>query len=161
MKASVWGMIVAGGLYFLIVIASVSVFGSEEIKLLLWPTLELAKTTSLPANILERLDAAFLAIWVTAVFTSLFSTYYLTIHSVSKLFRMHDHRPFSFLLLPYLFFLAIVPQNILHMYKIIEWAGQIGLAFTVLYPFLLWLIAVIRRKKGERNDDRRELEPSG
>ena len=161
MKASVWGMIVAGGLYFLIVIASVSVFGSEEMKLLLWPTLELAKTTSLPANILERLDAAFLAVWVTAVFTSLFSTYYLTIHSISKLFRMKDHRPFSFLLLPYVFFLAMMPQNILHMYKIIELAGQIGLALTVLYPFLLWLIAVIRRKKGERNDDRRQLEQSG
>src|SRR5690606_29807972 len=49
LKASFWGLFIAGGLYFMIVIATVAVFGSEEIKFLLWPTYELAKMTSLPA----------------------------------------------------------------------------------------------------------------
>ncbi|WP_326998677.1 GerAB/ArcD/ProY family transporter [Cohnella kolymensis] len=103
-KASFMGMSVAGVLYFLIVVATVAVFGPEEIKRLLWPTLELAKTTSLPANILERLDAAFLAVWVTAVFTTLYSSYFLTIHCMSKLFRLRDHKLFSFFVMPFVFF---------------------------------------------------------
>jgi len=47
LTAALWGMAMAGGIYLMIVIATVSVFGPEEVKNLLWPTLELAKTTSL------------------------------------------------------------------------------------------------------------------
>ncbi|WP_407649410.1 GerAB/ArcD/ProY family transporter [Brevibacillus composti] len=78
--ASSLAILVSGGLYVLIVIASIAIFGAEETKLLLWPTLELARMTSLPAYILERLDILFLAVWVTAVFTTLFSSYYFTLH---------------------------------------------------------------------------------
>lgn len=155
MTASIVGMSVAGGLYLLIVIATVSVFGAEEIKNLLWPTLELAKTTSLPANILERLDAAFLALWVTAVFTTLFTTYYFTIHSLSRLFRLRDHKMFSFWLFPFVFVAAMVPQNVLQMYRIIQVAGRWGLVVTVAYPLLLFVVALIRRKKEGKNSEHR------
>ncbi|QNK55914.1 endospore germination permease [Paenibacillus sp. PAMC21692] len=149
MKASIVGMLFAGGLYITIVAATVSVFGSEEIEKLLWPTLELAKATSLPANILERLDAAFLAVWVTAVFTTLFSSYFLTIHSISKLFRLSDHRMLSFFLLAFVFILAMLPQNILQMYTIIQNFGRIGLIITIAYPGMLLAIALMRKKRGE------------
>ncbi|CAG7646515.1 endospore germination permease [Paenibacillus allorhizosphaerae] len=148
MISSFWGMIIAGGLYLSIVIASVGVFGSEETSNLLWPTLELAKTTTLPGNILERLDAAFLAVWVTAVFTTLFSTYYFTIHTFSKMIRLRDHKVLSLFILPFLFAAAMYPENILHMYEIISLVGRMGLLVTVAYPLLLLIVASIRRKKG-------------
>ena len=148
MKASFWGMFIAGGLYLSIVIASVGVFGSEETSNLLWPTLELAKTTTLPGNILERLDAAFLAVWVTAVFTTLFSTYYFTIHTFSKLIRLRDHKVLSLFVLPFLFAAAMYPENITHMYEIITAVGRMGLLVTIAYPMLLLIVAFIRRKKG-------------
>lgn len=153
MKASLWGMMIAGGLYVTIVAATVSVFGSEETKNLLWPTLELAKATSLPANVLERLDAAFLAVWVTAVFTTLFSSYFLAIKEMSKLFRLRDHKMFSFCLLPVVFFMAMLPQNILHMYEIIQSVGRIGLVITIVYPGLLLIIAMIRKKRGDPSEN--------
>lgn len=155
MKASALGMLIAGGLYVIIVIATVSVFGAEEIKQLLWPTLELAKATSLPANILERLDAAFLAVWVTAVFTTLFSSYFLTIQAISHLFRLHDHKVFSFFILPFVFVTAMLPQNIVQMYGIIENVGRIGLCMTIGYPGMLLLISIIRKKRGNPVEDKR------
>ncbi len=151
MKASFWGMFIAGGLYLLIVIAAVGAFGAEEIKLLLWPTLELAKTTSLPANILERLDAAFLAVWVIAVFSTLLSSYYLTVHSMSKLFRLRDHKLFSLFVLPFVFVMAMLPENVLQMYEIIEIVGRNGLCITIAYPCVLLAVAIIRKKGGKRH----------
>ncbi|TDF95811.1 GerAB/ArcD/ProY family transporter [Paenibacillus piri] len=153
MKASFWGMLIAGGSYFSFVVGTVAVFGAEETKLLLWPTLELAKTTTLPGNILERLDAAFLAVWVTAVFTTLFSSFYLTIHVASKLFKLRDHKMFTFFILPYLFVLAMLPQNILHMYHITVSVIQYGLLITIGYPLCLLLIAVMRKKRGSMNGE--------
>lgn len=148
MTAAFWGMFIAGGLYFATVTGAIGVFGPEETKNLLWPTLELAKTTSLPGNILERLDAAFLAVWVTAVFTTLFSTYYFTIHVISKLFRLRDHKMLSLFVLPFLFAMAMVPQNVLQMYEFISVAGRLGLIITIGYPFILLVIAAIRKKRG-------------
>lgn len=157
-KSIFWAIMIAGGIYLLIVIAVVAVFGNEEVKNLLWPTLELAKTTSLPANILERLDAAFLAVWVTAVFTTLFATYYLTAHALSRLLGLKDHRLFSSALLPFVFVMAMLPQNIMQMYQIIQVVLRYGLLLTIGYPLLLLIVAVIRKKKG--NDHEKPMEPS-
>ncbi|NOV02110.1 GerAB/ArcD/ProY family transporter [Paenibacillus planticolens] len=148
MLAGVIGMVIAGSLYTLIVIATVGVFGAEEIKKLVWPTLELAKTTSLPANILERLDGAFLAIWVTGVFTTLLSSHYSTIYFIGQLFRMRDHKMFSFFLVPFIYVLAMFPQNVLQMYQIIQLVGRWGLVITIFYPCVLLIVAMIRKKKG-------------
>ncbi|SFI78032.1 spore germination protein [Paenibacillus sp. UNC496MF] len=153
MQASFWGILIAGGMYMSIVIAAVGVFGAEEIKHLLWPTLELAKATTLPANVLERLDAAFLAVWVTAVFTTLLSTYFLTIRLSSELFRLRDHKPFSTFVLPFVFVMALIPRNIFQMYDVIELVGTVGLAITIGYPGLLLIVALIRRKRGNQPNE--------
>jgi spore germination protein len=149
MKAGCWAMAIAGGLYFSIVIGAVGVFGSEETNKLLWPTLELAKTTTLPGNVLERLDAAFLAVWVIAVFTTLFSSYYFTVHALSKLLRLRDHKMFSIFILPILFAAAMFPENVLHMYRIITIVGIWGLLLTIGYPLLLLLLAAVRKIRGD------------
>ncbi|MEK0317007.1 GerAB/ArcD/ProY family transporter [Cohnella sp. 56] len=150
--AGIWGIMIAGGLYVIIVIAVVGVFGAQETKLLLWPTLELAKATSLPANVLERLDAAFLAVWVTAVFTTLFSSYYLTTQAMTQILRLRDERIFSFFLLPIIYVMAMIPENIVKMYEAVVKMGSVGLFVTMGYPGLLLLISLIRRKKGEPAD---------
>ncbi|GAX91945.1 GerAB/ArcD/ProY family transporter [Effusibacillus lacus] len=150
MKASIWGMLVAGGLYLAAVVASLAVFGVDEIKLLLWPTLELAKTTSIPGEILERLDAAFLAVWVTAVFTTLFSCYFLTVHAISELFRLRDHRMFSLFVFPFVYVIAMLPQNVVNLYEVIDIMSRMGLWITIAYPSILLVVASIRKIRGNR-----------
>ncbi|ANY71131.1 GerAB/ArcD/ProY family transporter [Paenibacillus ihbetae] len=148
MRASIWAMLVTGLLYTLIVIATVGLFGAEETKTLLWPTLELAKATSLPANVLERLDAVFLAVWVTAVFTSLFSCYYFTIYSISKLLKLADQGMLSFFILPILFVLAMLPQSLLELNELNAVISKFGLLITIVYPGMLLVIAKLRKKRG-------------
>lgn len=151
-RASFWGAVIAGTLYTAIAAATVSVFGPEQIRQLLWPTLELAKTTTFPANIPERMDAAFLALWVTAVFTTLLSNYVMTVKAIENLFRLKDYRMLAFFLFPFLFLMAMQPQSILQMYTTIYQVGRWGLALTVGYPTLLLLIAMIRGKRGNTDD---------
>jgi spore germination protein len=151
MKASFFGILISGGLYLLIVIATVAIFGPEEIKQIFWPTLELARTTAVPGNILQRMDIIFLAVWVLAVFTTLFSSYYFTIHSIKELFRLKDHKVLSYFILPFVFFLAMTPQNILHMYEIIQLIGRMGLLITIMYPAFLLLIDFLKSWRRKKN----------
>jgi spore germination protein len=152
LKAALWGISIAGGLYIAIVMATVAVFGPEETNQLLWPTLELARTTALPAAILERLDAIFLIVWVTAVFTTLLSSYFLTIYCINQLFRLRDHKMFSFFLIPIIFILAIIPQNVIQMYQFIEYIGRAGLIITIAYPSLLLVVAWIRKQREDQRE---------
>ncbi|MCL6453607.1 MAG: spore germination protein [Alicyclobacillus sp.] len=149
LRSSVWAMVVASALYLLTVLTTIAVFGAEATKLLLWPTLELAKTTMLPGQVLERLDALFLIVWVTAVFTSLYSTYALTARALQELSGLRDHKLLCVFLLPYVFVIAMLPRDILQMYRAIEWLGRIGLVLTVGYPLLLLIVAVCRKQRGE------------
>ena len=139
MKAGWWAIFISGGLYLLLVVATVSIFGSEEMKTLYWPTLELARTTSLPGNILQRLDVVFISVWVIAVFTTIFASYFLTIHSIKQFFRLQDHKMLAYFMLPFIFILAMLPQNILQLYDIIQFIGRIGLIITILYPMFLYI----------------------
>jgi spore germination protein len=58
---------------------------------------------------------------------------------------------FSMMILPFVFVLAMLPQNVLNMYDIIVWIGQIGLLITVGYPLMLLLMAGLRKKRGDSN----------
>ncbi|MDQ0220773.1 amino acid permease [Peribacillus cavernae] len=147
MKASMWAILISGGLYLLIVVATVSVFGTEEIKQLFWPTLELARTTFLPGNILQRLDVVFLSVWVTAVFTTLFSSYYFTAFSIKQFFQLQDHKMLAYFILPFVFILAMLPLNIFQLYQFIENVGKVGLTITILYPLLLLIIDFMKGKR--------------
>ncbi|CAM4012931.1 GerAB/ArcD/ProY family transporter [Lederbergia lenta] len=152
MKATIWGIFISGALYIMIVIATLAVFGPEEMKKTMWPTLELARATSLPGNILQRLDVVFLAVWVTAVFTTIFSSYMFSVQALKQIFRLQDHKLFSYFLLPIVFVIAMLPENTLQMYQIIGFVGKIGLLITIVSPFLLLIIAKLRKltvKKGE------------
>ncbi|WP_042461992.1 GerAB/ArcD/ProY family transporter [Neobacillus dielmonensis] len=150
-KASLFGISISGGLYLLLVIATVAVFGAEEIKQIFWPTLELARTTALPGNVLQRLDVIFLAVWVTAVFTTLFSSYYFTIYSIQQLLHLQDHKMLSCSIFPFVFISAMLPQNLIQMYEFIKFVGRVGLLITILYPGILLIIDFIKNRRRKEN----------
>ncbi|QQK81619.1 endospore germination permease [Salicibibacter cibi] len=151
MKATVWSSVVAGGMYVFIVINTLVLFGPEEIKNLLWPTLELARTATIPGEFLERLDIFFLVVFVTAVFTTMYTTYMFIVYATKQLFRLRDHKMFSFFMLPFVFVIAMLPQNSIQMYEIIQRIGIAGLVLTLIYPILLYVIARLRKKQGRRS----------
>jgi spore germination protein len=148
MKATIIGMGLSGGVYVFTMIAALAVFGPQEIKLLYWPTLEMAKTTLLPGEVLERLDAIFISVWVIAVFTSIYSTFYITIEVVSQTFGLKDSRMLSLPFATGIFFIAMLPPNIVQLYRVITLAGQYGLILTFGYPLVLWVVALVRRVRG-------------
>lgn len=147
------GIGLAGVLYLILIFATLSVFGFEEINNLLWPTLELAKTAAFPTLFFERLDPIFIAVWVTAVFTAILSSYYIALQGLTHLLRFTNHKALTFLLFPFVFILAMQSSNEVNLYDVIEMVGLIGLPLTVGFPFLLFLIHLIKnfiqKKRGQ------------
>lgn len=152
LRASFWGVVISGGFFIMIIVASIALFGTEEIKTIMWPTLGLARATSFPGNTLQRLDVVFLPIWVTAVFTTIFSNYILTVQALKQCLRLQDHKMLPLFLLPIIFLIAMFPGETIEMYRYIEVVGKYGLVLTFIFPFIILIVAKIRKwpkKKGK------------
>ncbi|MBX6395696.1 MAG: endospore germination permease [Alicyclobacillaceae bacterium] len=142
------GMFLVGALMVMVVVVSLTILGAAETKQFFWPTLEVIRSIVLPGEILERIDILMVIVWVVAVFTTLFSSYYLSVFTFGEMMKLRDHRPFSFFLLPILVTVALVPQDVHSLYRSIQGVGYFIDAASVGYPVLLLVLAWIRGKGG-------------
>lgn len=133
-------------IYLLAVTASLSVFSTEEMKRLIWPTFELVKTTTVPGFILERLESAFLGIWVAAVFTTVSATYYTALLAAQQLLKLRDHKVLAIPLAPVLYMIAMAPQDIQSLYSLVRVVGLAGVGITVGGPLLLFCVGWLRKR---------------
>lgn len=147
-KSGLWGYAI-GSLFFIITITiALAVFGAEEMKHLLWPTLGLGKMVRIPGDVLSRVDAILLIAWIFAVFTTLFSYYFLYVRGVAELMRSSRYRLIAFLGFPFVFMVASLPQDIYEVYYYVLEVTLVGLIITIIYPVLLFILSIIRRQRG-------------
>jgi len=158
------GVAIPGLIYVLIVISSISVFGVEEIRLLAWPTLELVKTSEVPGLILERLESAFLGVWVAAVFTTVGNMYYATAAIARRTFKLKSHRWIALFLLPAYYWFSLIPQNGEMLLKYGRFISNGGMIIAYFVPVLLLILSFARggRKRdgqtqpGQATSDQKE-----
>lgn len=150
LRANLAGVAIPGAVYTLIVLSGIAVFGTEELELLAWPTLELVKVTEVPGLILERLESAFLGVWVAAVFTTTANLYYGASMILKELLGLKGHRLIALIALPVFYWLSLLPQNVHMLFRYQRFSGYLGGVATLTIPLLLFVIAVVRKKGGER-----------
>lgn len=146
-KSVLIGVGAAGSVYVIVVYSVIAVFGIEEIKNILWPTLDLAKTAALPLLFVERMDPIFLAVWVTAVFSAILSSYYISMKGLQHLFGFQNHRVFTIMMIPVVYLAAMRSANLVELYSLVKTVGVVGLIVTGGYPALLWIVQFFRRSR--------------
>lgn len=155
-RAGFYGIAIAMVVYTLIVVAGIVVFGYEELQRVAWPTLELVKTTQVPGLILERLESAFLAVWVAAVFTTVANAYYAVVYGLRQLFNkgIVFQRILSAILFIPLFYIALWPQNIVDIFRVSSYLGLVSLSLNIGVPFL-YLFLIFARGLGRSQKERK------
>ncbi|MGN8770198.1 GerAB/ArcD/ProY family transporter [Paenibacillus barengoltzii] len=148
MKSVMLGIAVSASLYLLLVLSTIGIYGVRETLLLIYPTLEMARSIAVGGDVIERMDALFIIMWVINVYTTMFSTYYITSITFSKLLKFQDHRLVTTLLIPFLFGVSLLPQDQFQLYRFSRIADESSYLFLTGYALLLWIVSVIRRKGG-------------
>jgi len=138
------GILIPGIVYTMIVFSGIAVFGVDELRLLAWPTLELVKTTAVPGSILERLESAFLGVWVAAVFTTLGNFYYAAAMLVKETLRLKSHRWPALALLPLFYWLSLLAPNMQVLFDFTMSWNVIGFMTSACIPIILLLLSLIR-----------------
>ncbi|MGZ0052583.1 GerAB/ArcD/ProY family transporter [Brevibacillus gelatini] len=134
--------------YVLTTIAGIVVFGYEELQHLIWPTLEMVKTARRTGWILERLEAAFLTIWMASIFTTFGNMYYSMIYAIRLWLKkgIRFQRILALIFFIPMFYVSLWPQNIVEFFAFNEKLTYFCYLPTVFFPILLAVIQGIRSR---------------
>ena len=136
-------------IYVFIVIVVFITIGVENSKLLLWPGMTIIRGIMAPGRVFERLDALALALWTIASFTTANGFYLTGVLTFAHITKAKEFKMFVTLLFPWIFLCATIPENILESLEWISVLKTCSLIIGVLVPFILLIIAVVRKKGGK------------
>lgn len=129
-------------------VITIAVFGPQETKRLVWPAFDILRAAEVPGGIFNRPEGILISTWVPVAFTSIIAYLYFAMQGMARMFRLRAATPFAFTLLPVIFVVSMIPDNIVTG---ANWRDAIGVGYSILLfgvlPLLL-LIAWIRGLKG-------------
>ncbi|MGG1661863.1 GerAB/ArcD/ProY family transporter [Brevibacillus sp. NRS-1366] len=146
--------------YVLTVAAGIVVFGYEELQHLIWPTLEMVKTAQRTGWFLERLESAFLTIWMASVFTTIGNMYYSMIYVIRLWFGkgIRFQRVTAVILMIPLFYFSLWPQNIVAFFSFVKKLTYYGYLTTVVIPIFLAILQWCRHSSDRTVAEHKEGE---
>jgi spore germination protein len=109
-KAAVLGLGLNLVFRLMILVATVGVFGMHTVDFL-WPVGMLAKFVEVPGGIFDRLEVAFMIIWVSVAFSSTMLYNYFASLGLSRLMQFKEQSLFTFALVPLLYIISLIPAN--------------------------------------------------
>ncbi|WP_163100430.1 spore germination protein [Peribacillus alkalitolerans] len=111
-----------------------------------WPVLSFVRSFEITGFFFERFDSLLLVIWIMQLFSTFTIAYFVAVLGLSQLFGKSFH-PFSYMVLPVIFLLSMIPTNINELFIMGDWVGKFSIRFFSLISLLLLFVSMIRRKK--------------
>ncbi|MCG0276410.1 MAG: spore germination protein [Thermosediminibacteraceae bacterium] len=135
--------------YLYLVVFVVSVLGVEETKMLLWPTVDVLRSITVPGGILERIEAPLITVWVIMVFTTLSPYYFSAAITIANIFNAKEFKIFVPLLFPWIYFLSMTPQNVLELESWLKFVGNLSIGFGFVIPFIMLIAGSLKARWGK------------
>jgi len=134
-------------IYTLLVAVTLGSVGVEPVVQSLYPVIQLARYIRFPGGFAERFDIFFMVFWILGAYTTLSSYTYMASVSLSRILGLRNFKPLSILVIPFIYILSLMPQNINEIGTFSQYVSYLGLAVLAVLV-ILYILAVIF-KKGE------------
>ncbi|GGK34622.1 spore germination protein YndE [Caldalkalibacillus thermarum] len=127
------GILVVTLIYVMLTVMSYAVFSLEAVKVIAFPTVELAKEVEVPGGFFERLESLMITIWIMTIFNAAAVYQYLTVTIINDQFLPHTKLAWLPSLTAFvIFIIAFVPKSITELFTFAEWVGWLGAALFFL-----------------------------
>ncbi len=142
--------------YVIIVVFCIAIFSKAQTETLIWPTITMVKSINIPGAFIERWEGVVMSMWVIFYFTTFVNYYYFSADIIKDVFRLKDIKLSMLIIIPFIYVIAMYPENILELYDI----GKAGTRIFTLYvlvilPLMLLLMNKLRGKQ-KRGDEQNE-----
>lgn len=146
-KVMFWSIFYVVVSYAITSIVSISVLGVEQTKLLIWPTITMIKSISIPGYFIEQWEGVVMIFWILLYVTTFVNLYLFSSVVVKSVFKLEDIKLSSVLITPFIYIFAMYPENLAQVYSIYEKISILAPIFTVaILIFLLGTISIIKRR---------------
>jgi len=133
--------------YFIFTAITISRFGIEENKNLIWPVVTLFKSVKLPGTLLESVEVVIMSTWLLSIFMTVAIAYYAATFLISRIFKSREHNYLALFFLPLMYGLSLIPENIAEVYDYLDtFSNFFGVIMAFILPILLLLISFVRKK---------------
>ncbi len=133
--------------YFIFTAITIARFGVEESQNLIWPVVALFKSVDIPGTLLENIEVVIIATWLLSIFMTIAISYFGATFLLSRLIKSKEQNYFAIALLPLIYFLALVPENIVEVSEFMDnFTNYMGTTFSIAIPAVLLLVSLFRRK---------------
>ncbi len=139
-------VVVIGVLMLLTTVITMARFGVEDIKVKLWPVLQMMDTIDIPGSFIERQDVIIMRFWVISTFAGVNAGLFLISLIGERMMREKKARkPLLLFFIPVLWLIAMWPDNIAQTYEVLDWCNRyLGCLYFLIVPIILLLLSKIR-----------------
>ncbi|WP_035299509.1 GerAB/ArcD/ProY family transporter [Brevibacillus thermoruber] len=149
--------IAAGGMFYaFLVLGTLVTLGPDVTITQTFPVVTMAKTIELVRQFVERAELLLIILWLPLAYTTHLGFFFSSAFSFHRTFPRLALRWWMVLLLPLVFVLSLIPDNLIAMQKWSDKVGLVGLFFTVPYPLIMLVCIVVRRKLGHLSSPRKD-----
>ncbi|MCH5584647.1 spore germination protein [Shimazuella sp. AN120528] len=132
--------------YIMTTIFTLGSLGVAGVQTKTWPVLSLFRQFEYTGIIFERFETFMLAIWILQIFTTFVTCLYVSALGFSQIFKK-EIKPFIFGLAPFMYVISLSPKNINDFFHLGDFLGYVGIAFIIVVPSIMIIIAMLRGKK--------------
>lgn len=144
------GMCIPVGLYIMLYILCIGVFGREVTANLLYPTVELAKVVDIPGGFFERFESVFFVIWIMAIFNTASMALDVAVLAINSIFGKVNKLKILFTLSPVIYAISMFPQDKVEVSSFGSMMSHSMFFYTIFVMVLLFILAKVRGV--ERNE---------
>lgn len=143
--AGVRGVMAAGAVHLYLTGMAVGVLGAQALLDFGWPVLEIIKVARVPGTLLERLEAPFISVGVTAIFSTAGVYLFAAAVLLRDLLRLGSHRYLGAVLVLLAGIVSVLPRNLEEIQWWIEQSGKVLWFTGWVLPLALALLLRWRR----------------
>ncbi|NGQ94400.1 GerAB/ArcD/ProY family transporter [Brevibacillus sp. SYP-B805] len=132
--------------YAFIVLGTLVTIGVDVAIAQTYPVITMAKLIEVVRQFVERGELLLIILWLPLAYTTHIVTLFSTAFTLQRMFPPITLRWWLSGLVPAVFTVSLIPQNLIEMAAWTDKVGVVGLFFSTGYPLLLLLAVWIRRK---------------
>jgi len=142
--------------YFIVMILVLAVFSKAQGGILLWPTITMIQSLDIPNTFIEHWEGIVMAFWIFFYFTTFVNSYFFSSEIIKNVFKLKDTKLSSVLIMPFIYIIALYPENIAELYTL--QFNNIPLILIAIFLFAMLPILILLKGKAKEKGRGRNVD---
>lgn len=136
--------------YIAVTLICLAIFGLSQTKALIWPTISMIKSISIPGYFIEQWEGIVMIFWIMFYITTFVNLYFFSCILLRDTFNLGDIKLTPVILTPFIYIICMYPENLGQVYKWYKFISIMVPTFTIIVLVLMLLIISLMKRRDKK-----------